>query len=67
MKQLRVRPKLDFRLLGTSCTLSCKEVYIATPAVNIPDWEKGGLVFVGKDGILLHRHEYDIITEQDHG
>jgi len=61
-KTLWVRPKLNYRLLGTELRLDSTKVYPAIQARNIPDWKERGLIFVGEDcGILLETGEYEII------
>lgn len=56
---IRVRPLLDYHLVGTNVKVSRKTIYVATIASNIPDYKERGLVFV--KGILLDRSEYRVI------
>ena len=56
---MRVKPKLNYQLLGTSIRLNSKKVYRATIASNQPDYKKQGLIFVR--GILLDKTEYMIV------
>lgn len=58
-KTIKVRPKLDYRLLGTEIQLDRTKTYDAVEARHIPDWEKRGLLWVNE--ILLERGEYEII------
>jgi len=56
---MRVKPKLDYHLTGTSITLDSSKVYEAIHATNQPDWEEKEKIFV--DGVLLEKGEYSII------
>ena len=59
---MRVKPKMNFKLLGTSITLNKTMTYEAVPATNQPDWEAKGLVFVNE--MLLSKDDYDVIGEE---
>ena len=59
---MRVRPKMNFKMMGTSETLDKTRAYSATKATNQPDWEAKGLIFVGN--FLLSKDEYDVVTEE---
>ena len=56
---MKVKPKENYRLLGTSIELDKNEIYHATIASNIPDCKERGLIFV--DGVLLEKGEYEIV------
>jgi NMD protein affecting ribosome stability and mRNA decay len=56
---MRVKPKLNYQLLGTDIKLNCKKVYRATIASNIPNYKKQGFIFVS--GVLLDKTEYTIV------
>jgi len=61
-KTLLVRPKLAYKLMGTSLQLDPEKVYEAIWARNQPDWEERGLIFIGPEpGFLLETGEYTII------
>lgn len=61
-KSFKIRPKLDYKLLGTSLQLDKTKTYEAIWAKNQPDWEERELIFVGPEpGFLLERGEYQII------
>lgn len=56
-----VRPKMNYKLLGTGIQLSKDRVYEAVVATNQPDHEEKGLIFC--DEVLLEAGEYEIIEE----
>lgn len=61
-KRFIVRPDKSYKLLGTDLELDPNKTYNAIHAMNIPDWEKRGLIFIGPSpGFLLERNEYTII------
>jgi len=45
-KYFKVRPKENYKLLGTNAVLDKNLVYLAIDATNQPDWKAGGLIFV---------------------
>ena len=59
---MRVRPKMNFKMMGTSETLDKTKAYKAIKATNQPDWKAKGLIFVGN--FLLSTGEYDVVTEE---
>ena len=66
-----VRPRSDFRLLGSGISVSSSKTYTAIDAINQPNWESRGLVFVldaegdtGNIGFLLDKHDY-VVVEND--
>jgi len=61
---LFVKPKKNFRHIGwaTMETLDKTKTYKAIKAVNQPDWEAKGLIFI--DDFLLNKDEYDVVTEE---
>ena len=58
---MRVKPTLDFKLLGTDIKLYKNKIYDAMWATNIPFWEEKGKIFVGE--ILLKKEDYIIIEK----
>lgn len=58
--QLRIKPRLDYQLLGATSHLLHTRTYSARYASNQPNWEREGKIFV-KD-MLLVRGEYKIIA-----
>jgi hypothetical protein len=56
---MKVKPKENYELLGTSDTLDKNKVYEATVASNQPNYEEKGLIFV--EGLLLEKGEYEIV------
>jgi len=59
---MKVRPKMNFKMLGTSETLDQTRAYKATKATNQPNWEAKGLVFIGN--FLLSKHDYDVVGDE---
>ena len=59
---MRVKPKMNFKMMGSSDSLDKTRTYNATKATNQPDWEAKGLIFVGN--FLLSKDEYDVVTEE---
>ena len=68
-----VRPRSDFKLMGSGISLSSSKTYTAIDAINQPNWESRGLVFVldaeGDNpenplGFLLDKHDY-VVVEND--
>lgn len=57
-----VRPKLDYRLLGTEIRLDSTKVYRATWAKNQPDWQEKKKVFVSQ--VLLEKGDYEVMPEE---
>ena len=57
-----VRPKMDYKLLGTGIQLSKSKVYEAVVATNQPDYEKREAIFCGE--VLLEKGEYEIVNEK---
>jgi hypothetical protein len=68
-RPFKIKPKLDFRLLGCdfNTRLNKNKIYTAHPATNQPDWQEKGKVFVSFDddgqepSILLDQFDYEII------
>ena len=67
-----VRPRSDFRLLGTGMSLSENRTYEAIDAINQPNWESRGLVFVlnaegdtSGIGFLLDKHDYVLVHDDE--
>jgi len=48
----RVRPLLNFKLLGTSIVLDSDKVYLARDARNQPNWRDKELIFILETGDL---------------
>ena len=67
--EFNVRPTSDFRMLGTQISVSKDKVYQAMHAVNQPDWERRGLIFIldaegdtTEIGFLLPKEDYVVIS-----
>ena len=67
-----VRPRSDFRLMGSGLSLSETKTYTAIDAINQPNWESRGLVFVldaegdtGNIGFLLDKHDYVVVDDEE--
>ena len=67
-----VRPRSDFRMLGSGISLSSSKTYTAIDAINQPNWESRGLVFVldaegdtGNIGFLLDQHDYVVVDDDE--
>jgi hypothetical protein len=67
-----VRPRSDFKLMGSGLSLSATKTYTAIDAINQPDWESRGLVFVldaegdtGNIGFLLDKHDYVVVDDDE--
>lgn len=56
---MTIRPKLTYKLHGTTIVLDPESVYEATPATNQPNWEARGAVFVNE--VLLERDDYVVL------
>ena len=67
-----VRPRSDFKLMGSGLSLSATKTYTAIDAINHPNWESRGLVFVldaegdtGNIGFLLDQHDYVVVDDDE--
>ena len=67
---MKVKPNLDYELLGTGIKLDHTRVYEAEWAINQPDWVWRGALFVqgaagdtSRIGFLLEEGEYEMIEE----
>ena len=69
-----VRPRSDFKLMGSGLSLSATKTYTAIDAINQPNWESRGLIFIidaeGDDpenplGVLLDQHDYVVIDDDE--
>jgi len=63
---MQIRPKENYKLLGTGIELNKERIYYAMHATNLPDWKEKGKIFVQDDrnfGFLLEAGEYEILTE----
>ena len=58
---MKVKPNDSFVLLGTDIKLEKNKVYEAKVASNVQDYKELGWVFI--DGLLLSKHEYEIVSE----
>ena len=65
---MRVRPRNDFKMLGTEIQVSKDKIYDAIHATNQPNWESRGLVFIinaegdtTELGFLLDSTDYEVI------
>ena len=56
---MKIKPKKNYKLLGTSISIDKTKVYNAIIATNQPNFKEKGLVFCGD--ILLNKNEYNII------
>ena len=70
----RVKPRNTFRFLGTRLSVMESKTYTAIDAINKPNWESRGLVFIidaeGDDpenplGVLLDQHDYVVIDDDE--
>mgnify|MGYP001216584597 CR=1 FL=1 len=66
---MRVRPRADFKMLGTGISVSKDEVYEAVHATNQPNWEERGLIFIRNAdgdtsdiGFLLDATDYEVVA-----
>ena len=57
---LLIKPKENYKLLGTGIRLNKEKVYKATLATNQPNYKKLGLIFA--DDVLLNRDEYEVVS-----
>ena len=57
-----VRPKKNFKYIGwaTTETLDKTKNYWATKAINQPDYEAKGLIFIGN--FLLSKDDYEVVS-----
>ena len=59
---MRIRPKEDYKLLGTSVVLDKNKVYPASIATNQPNYKQNESIFVHYDdhggSMLLNKGEY---------
>ena len=67
-----VRPRSDFKLMGSGISVSSSKTYTAIDAINQPNWESRGLVFVldaegdtGIIGCLLDQHDYVVVDDDE--
>jgi hypothetical protein len=68
-----VRPKEDYKLLGTDIQLDKTQEYHAIHATNQPDWEARCAIFVLEHGLeqgaslgfLLEGDDYEIVDEME--
>ena len=60
-----VRPKKNFKYIGwaTTETLDKTKSYWATKAINQPDYEAKGLIFIGN--FLLSKDDYEVVTSSN--
>lgn len=56
---MEVKPKENYKLLGTSIELDKERVYDAVKATNQPNYKQEGLIFV--NDILLNKNEYVVV------
>jgi hypothetical protein len=56
---MKIKPKLNYNLLGTKIRLNKNKIYNGIIATNQPNYKKAGLIFVNE--ILLNKKEYKII------
>jgi hypothetical protein len=67
-----VRPRSDFRMLGSGISVSSSKTYTAIDAVNQPDWKTRGLVFIldaegdtTNLGFLIDKHDYVVVDDDE--
>ena len=67
-----VRPRSDFKLMGSGISVSSSKPYTAIDAINQPNWESRGLVFVldaegdtGNIGFRLAQHDYVVVDDDE--
>lgn len=61
---MKIKPTLNYQLLGTDIRLDCNKVYNAILATNQPNYKERGLIFVQLDNnqsMLLNKTEYERI------
>jgi len=58
---MKVKPKENYKLLGTSIILNKNKTYSAFIATNQPGYKEKGLIFV--NDVLLNDNEYTIIED----
>ena len=60
-----VRPKKNFKYIGwaTTETLDKTKSYWATKAINQPDYETKGLIFIGN--FLLSKDDYEVVSSNN--
>lgn len=64
LKKIKVKPNKAYKLLGTDLVLDPNKTYTAVYAMNIPNWQKRELIFIGPSpGFLLEKKEYIIIEK----
>jgi hypothetical protein len=56
---MKIKPRLDFELLGAGIKLDKNKVYDVDYATNQPHWETLQLVFC--EGLLLPKGDYDVV------
>ena len=66
---MKVKPILDYHVLGTGIRLDSKKAYRAILASNQPEYKEKGKIFLLENGnsqnsygVLLERGEYKIIN-----
>lgn len=63
---MKIRPKLDYKLLGTDIQLNKNKVYNAIVSTNIPEYKEKELIFVNVRGdyeFMLEKGEYIIVKK----
>jgi hypothetical protein len=59
---MKIKPRLDFELIGAGIKLDKNKVYEVEYATNQPHWQTLELVFC--EGILLPKEDYIVIKEK---
>jgi len=65
---MKVKPKLNYKLMGTNIKLDKNKTYNYITAINQPDYKKEGKIFILENGnnknsfgFLLNKKEYEVI------
>ena len=65
---MKVKPKLNYKLMGTNIKLDKNKTYNYITAINQPDYKKKGKIFILENGnnknsfgFLLNKKEYEVI------
>lgn len=66
-----IKPKMNYKMLGTDLELDSSKTYFAIDATNQPNWRKEGKIFViipdkyhGDSSFLLEKGEYKKVGKE---